>query len=439
MRKWLGNILVLLLTAHPAGANDPFLDMLNKRGNNREAILREFEDIQGINRQAPQPAPADSAAPADSDASDAPLDAAAASLPAEEEAAEPQFRLLTPQPSESASTFAEPTSLALILPTDAAGLASTFAERFYEGCTRAVAAAGSRMLIHLYATDGAAASAVAAYEQALADGASMVIGPMRKQSVAAVKNAHPDAPLPTLLLQPADGGGYYVLTINVEEEIAELARHLAGGDYRMLLVADESAASQRQASAFAAAWSAHNHQPIERFFVYDKSNDWNRLFEKLKDQSVEASETPVEQSSEEEDAPQTALFAAGNGAFVRNVRNFSPQGYPVFASSVFHSGEEGAAAMFLENLQIMEMPWFLTDESELRELEAPLTRSRPVLQQRFYALGADACRIAAQTPLWYDGWEFAGVSGDLELRGGTFVRRGKMARYESGFLRQLKK
>lgn len=414
------------MAATPAAAEDPFLDMLNKRGNDREAILREFDNIPPITVTPPPDAPA----------AQPPGDDAAGRAPA------PQFRIVSPRPAENGQIIAAPTAVALVLPTDAGGRAAAFAARFYEGCARGLSAAGAGAAqIHLYATDGSVPSAVAAYQQAVKDGAPLIIGPMRKQSVEALQQAHPDAPTPTLLLQPGrdGGGGYYVLSINVGAEIAELAATLHNGDEKILLVSDNSPTSKRQAAAFAGTWGRLNGAPPPRFYVYDKEKDWSRLFEQLKDDSVKKAEQSEKSKQKDGDktSAQTALFAAGDGAFVRNVRNFSPQGNPVFASSIFYTGEEGAAAMFLENLRIMEMPWFLADENELRDLETPLARSRPVLQQRFYALGADACRIATQTPFWFDGWRFAGISGDLELRDKTFIRRGLLARYESGLLRKM--
>ena len=425
--RWAALITAALLVMQATLAqNDPFVDMLNNRGYDRDAILQGYETADDIG-EAEKTTSQDHTARGDTDMSDGDDDA---TLPTEDKPVAPGFRLIEPTRREGAVVNnSELTALALVLPIDASGLTAAAARRFHEGCVQGLRGGGAALRVDVYVSDGSAASATAAYQQAVADGAGFVIGPIQKKSVAALLAAQAQAPVPTLLLQPGNGDNYYVLTIDVAEELGELARFLqAGEDNSVLLVSDQSANSRRQTSAFNNAWTGAGE--VSNFYVYEPEKDWQRLFARLK-QEIEQTE------KQQNDKPsQTIIVAAGNADFARKVRSFSPQEYTVFAASAFFAGEQGVGAAFLENLHILEMPWFIAAGSAA-DFETPLIRTQPILQQRFYALGVDACRIAQLSFLWVDGWRFDGVSGGLQLQQNVFRRRGLPAQYQGGYLRPL--
>lgn len=402
--------------------SDPLVDLLNNRNFDREALINQHRSIQ----TTVSPPPADEEA------------TPAAGIEPPADPTQPGFRPLTPQLPPDAQRQQPIDALALVLPLNSSGAAAAAAEVFHQGCVDALNAVGSPIRVDSYAHDGGSEQAIAAYQQAVEDGLLFVIGPLQKNNVKALLAAYPQAPVRTLLLQPAEPAAepvaesaYYVLTIDLGEEAAELARLLQEQRYRVIVVGDETAMSRRQQTAFAQAWAQGNNPPLDYFYVYDPQKDWQRLFNQLKDQKAQLTEQT------EDGLPPLALFAAGNGDFIRRARNFVPIGYPLYASSIFFSVNDDT--QFLDNLRIMEMPWFIrADDEHIRAFASPLVRTRPVLQQRFYALGADACRIAQQHSLWYDGWRMEGASGHLELAAGTFRRRGILSQYESGYLTPLR-
>lgn len=419
MRKPLSALLAAALLSPPAAAQEsPLVDMLNQRNYSRDSLLQHFTPAS-VTVSPP------AAAPATAPSADSPADPPPPPAPA--------FRPIAPPPTTG--QHGQPiAAIALILPLNSAGPSAAVASMFQQGCVDGMEALALPLQIDTYAHDGSAQQMLAAYREAVQDGAQVVIGPLQKNNVRALQQAHPQPPVDTLLLQPAaapDGdGAYYVLTLDIEKEIAELARAIAVRQQQAIIVSDGSAVSQRQKSAFLRAWAGTGHPPPENFYIYDAGKDWQRLFENLKDRSE------ADEESDEPPAPPAALFAAGSGDFIRRARNFAPQRYPLYASSLFFSGS--TAERFLDNLYIMEIPLFIGG----RHLPpgsrvSPLVRTRPGLQQRFYALGADACRAMQQAPQWFNGWRMPGLSGEIELTGRHLRRHGILSRYQAGSLRPL--
>lgn len=324
--------------------------------------------------------------------------------------------------------------VALVLPTLAPGAAGLVARSFHDGCAQSLRAAEVTARVDVYDTNGSDDAVIAAYAQASAR-ADVVIGPMQKTGVRAALRQYADAPAPTILLQPGRdeagdikvGQNYYVLTIDLEEEIKQLARLILSRGYRALVVSADSALAHRQTRAFAAAWD-DAARPLRFFDVGDEGDDWQRLFDQLRDEK--------KARGRDSSAPPLAIFAAGDEKFVRQTRYFTPQGYAVFASSLLYAQTDFEDSIFLESLRVMEMPWFLSPR-QWADIETPLIRSRPPLEQRYFALGADACMAAASAAAWADGWMRDGASGALELRGAVFERRGVLAQYRAGELSEL--
>jgi outer membrane PBP1 activator LpoA protein len=129
------------------------------------------------------------------------------------------------------------------------------------------------------------------------------------------------------------------------------------------------------------------------------------------------------------------FFAAGNGDFARKARKFVPQQYSVFAVSI--NNNQASGSLLSEGLRFMEMPWFFTLPNEHTIFDAPQTRTLPIIRQRFFALGIDACLAVLNSPLWDENWLMNGISGNWQLKNGTFSRAGKLAFYRGGRLREL--
>ncbi len=397
-------------------ANDPLLDLLNKRSNNTEAVLKQFNIV--------------TLAPPNYDPKE--------DVNNFENSIKPKFRsigneLPTPETlfpvvhSSLTLTLSVPqgpiTKLSLLLPINSKGLVYAAAANFHEGCLNGLEKSDIPIQVDLYETDGNPASTVASYTQAIENQSTFIIGPLRKKGVSALVKNYPVAPVPTLLLQPTDADNYYVLTMDIAQEIAELAKLIKQLNYRVLVVSEASTTSRNIKSAFENAWEAISHLPVTHFYIYDQENDWKKLFETIKTVDTVTEENP------EPPLYPLAILASGDGKFIESVRNFVPQRFPVFASSIY-IGKSNSS--FVENLWVMEMPWFLSQHST--DEDSAFISARPSIHQRFYAMGADACRVALESYTWHEGWQFNGFSGDLTLQDNLFNRRGKIVQYQSGVL-----
>ncbi len=303
-------------------------------------------------------------------------------------------------------------TVALILPVNAGGITARAAVGFYEECQSVQNASekgnGKDAKFLLYATDGKKQAVVETYRTAAQNGADVIIGPLLRENVAALIEKIPDAPVPTLLLQPGAGGNYYFLTAEAGREAAELAELIiAAKATEVVIVLQKSDLASRQMNAFSVRWLQISGK-IPDIFRPDDAG-WTALFERHRDAA--------------EDGRRIAVFAAGDAAFARRTRNFTPSYHPVFAGSFSYDG-----AAFADNIYMMVMPQLLT----------PPADGDSEVVRRFRALGNDVCHLALRVDLWAGGFVYDGKSGDilLKLNGKEFRRRGVLARQRGGRLQK---
>ena len=339
--------------------------------------------------------------------------------------------------------------LATVLPVEAPGLVGRAADSFHKGCLAGLSLENARLRVDLYPASDPA-SEVAAYDAAVSGGANFIAGPLSKTAVAAVLSRHPSAPVPTILMQPATGpasesesvdqspDGYYVMTLDAAREAAALAKLLArSGATDAAMLAQQSPLARRQAAAFAAEWRRAVGTTPRRFVARApptlEREDLREMFERLKARTEADAEA-------ENPSPPAPVFVAGDADFVRRARSYLPPRYPVYAGSAARADADRSADLQLEGLKILESPALANPAASGLDFAA-----RPAAERRFFALGADACRVALRAREWRnenngegnngrDGWEFNGAAGKFVLNGGDFQRFGILAEYRNGDL-----
>lgn len=312
-------------------------------------------------------------------------------------------------------------TVALILPVNAGGITGRVAAAFYAECRNWQKEQGEneKAAFSLYATDGKVRAVVNAYRAAAKNNVDIIVGPLLRENAAALTRQITEAKVPTLLLQPAKlagGDNYYFLTLEAGREAAELAELIHNADSReVLVVVQESELALRQLRAFAGRWRQMSGT-IPRIFR-PADDGWAALFERQKDAA--------------ESERRVVVFAAGDAAFVRRVRHFTPSYHPVFGGGFVYDG-----AAFADGIYMMAMPHLLMPPKDDDDSAGDST-----LVRRYRALGFDACAIAAQAGagLWADGFEYDGKSGAIVLDGGEFRRRGVLARLHNGKLQKAPK
>ncbi len=166
--------------------------------------------------------------------------------------------------------FSAPSKVAVLLPTEGRLRAAGSAIR--DGLISAYLTRPGGTELVFYPTDDDPSSSVAAYFQAVDEGAKLVIGPLPADSVEAVLDlAGLGTPLlalnrlPEQTVLPADlAGQVYGLSLSQEEEAAATGRLLAGrGLNRALLLAPDTDWGSRMSRAFSEAYLGETQAQVQ--------------------------------------------------------------------------------------------------------------------------------------------------------------------------------
>lgn len=319
-----------------------------------------------------------------------------------------------------------PSGMALILPAKADGFARA-SEVTRKGFMAARDVSVDKPAVQVLETDGTAASAVAAYQQALAQNVAVIVGPLTKTEVAAVQNEA--IRVPTLMLNAPDGAltaarGLYVLSLSTELEAkvaAETAYRTDAG--AAVIVTTPAPLSKRAAAAFADAWT--------------------RLGGNVK-ATLEYSGNPVKIKRGVEQAKGDVVFLATDAERARVIRPFLGRNTMIISTSQVYSVPprldpavsagrvEPTKVNDLNGLRFIDMPWLHQPDHTAVMVYA---RANPPLSadlERLYALGIDAFRVAEQLARQRTSFDLDGVTGRLAVHEGLIDRAPIEAEYRDG-------
>ncbi len=260
--------------------------------------------------------------------------------------------------------------------------------------------------IRLYSDFDETHSVVDAYNEAVANGAVAVVGPLTRDDIRKLA-AEPNLPVPTLALNVVEGPAprqLYFFGLAIEAEAQQIARIAHKQKLKQaIVISDNDPLSRRLQYAFEEQWTALGGSVAQEI---DFDGDAAAL----------ASISPT---------PDSMVFLATDIEKSRLIRPYLPSSLPVFATSQIFAGNSDTLVNFdLDGIRFVDMPWLMQMD---RSAVAPFPRANPQLptdQERLYALGIDAYSliqilIARQmdTALPYDG-----VTGIIRLDKQTFVR-----------------
>lgn len=165
--------------------------------------------------------------------------------------------------------YLDPGKVALLLPTTGslAHAGALIREGFFASYFNDTSGDGSHARVQVYDTGGTPQQSVAAYQQAVADGARRVIGPLTREDVRAVIS-QTALPVPVLALNHPSVGTVPPLNVNEfglmpETEGAEVAQHmLAQGLTRAVIVVSSEDFAQRASQAFTRHFTAGGGQIV---------------------------------------------------------------------------------------------------------------------------------------------------------------------------------
>lgn len=257
-------------------------------------------------------------------------------------------------------------------------------------------------------------SADGAYQAAVSQGASMVIGPLSKESVAQLA-ARERRPVPVLALNrldgpapPAAGSALVQLALAPEDEAATLAQQAYGDGGRLaMIIRPQGAWGEKVERALRERWRDLGGRVVSAA-TYGEREDYSRG---VKDAlGVSASEqrarqvrdmlaTNIEFTPRRREDPDVVFLLSADGAEARSIKPLLAfhyaGGLPVYALSSVYSGVPDARNRDLDGLHLVETPWLLGASPELRvAIAAGATGSASYT--RLNALGVDAYLLGSQ-------------------------------------------
>jgi outer membrane PBP1 activator LpoA protein len=260
-------------------------------------------------------------------------------------------------------------------------------------------AESDRLALHFYdATD--AADVLTILDRAAADGATLAIGPLHRDAVARLAGV-PRLPITTLALNDSEGGrlppqNLYRFALSPEDEAEEVARAAkAKGFSSALVIYPEGDWGSRIAKSFIAGWEAVGGV-VEAGQMYDPdTSTFDEPLEKLFQTAQYAT------SASGLGTGADLIFFVGTEQALRairpQIRAVAADRLPVFTTShVNASGFDALRANGLVGIYFVDIPWMVSAQSLPPSLSQyrRATRSRSVDDQRLFALGLDAYRLA---------------------------------------------
>jgi len=285
--------------------------------------------------------------------------------------------------SDSATQTAVP--VALLLPLESAAF-GRLADSVRQGVLAAARVDPSAQLaITVYATEDDPDSVVAAYEQALAHGNRLVIGPLTRNGASRIaQNMQPGTPV--LALNSPDTvapmpENLYAFSLNVEVEGRQVARMAFANGYRSAVTVNDSAPlARRVQAAFADEFVRQGGRLIAQFAYSNAAADLLALRETATSGHADA------------------IFLALDAAQARLIQPYVNGAAQVYAASqVFSGSVERLRDVDLNGVRFVDMPWLLQPDHPAVMVYARPGVPQPIAgdSERLYAFGIDAYRIAA--------------------------------------------
>ncbi|MBY6187810.1 penicillin-binding protein activator [Marinobacter hydrocarbonoclasticus] len=345
-----------------------------------------------------------------------------------------------------------PHQVAVLLPLS--GRVASQARAIQDGLMANLLANETQRQVRFY--DTGEMDAVAAYQQAVADGAEFVIGPLLKPNVDKVL-AQYDGQVPLLALNAKDtnapdSADLYFFSLDPETEAAQAAQRIwLEGHKHPLVLSSGNAIGKRMAERFVAQWAELSDDPVEIHYFGNQASMRGTVQTAMHvDQSEErikaikalfGSQTQADFRSRRD---VDALYLIANGDEVRLLKPFVDVSLAVFAdplalygSSRAHQALNSQQSQELDGLELSDMPWLLGQNPARTQAEA-LWPERQQALMRLYAMGYDSWDLIdrlAQMRV-FSGYRVKGLSGDLAVTpDGELQRELSWAKYRRGQLK----
>jgi outer membrane PBP1 activator LpoA protein len=321
-----------------------------------------------------------------------------------------------------------PDQIALLLPlsgrAEAAG--TSVRDGFIAAYLEQPVASRPRVKIYDVATDTVAA----AYQQAIADGAGFVVGPLTKEDVAAIAPmSHGKTPVLALnFLSDAVSppASFYQFALLPEDEARIVARRLvADGKLNGIAILPEGELGTRVGAAFADELKQLGGTVLDSGRYLSGRPDFTDIIR----QTLQVHEGKGEPATHRTDATFVFLSATPAAArlIVSQLKFHFAGDIPVYSTSDSFEPDP-AANNDLDGLTFPDMPWMVSADpvtGQIRDEVRGAWPLRTARRDRLYAFGFDAYRLvpALQGKTLTPSSQLAGVTGILHLDDHNRIRR----------------
>lgn len=284
-----------------------------------------------------------------------------------------------------------PAHIALLIPNNdglvAAG--SAIREGFFAAYFQASDTHAPRASIRVYDSGGNAASAIKAYNQAVADGAQMVVGPLTRAEVMGVLGQS-SLPVPVLALNRSENkslpaGTTSEFAMLPEDEGAQVADHMIDrGIHSVYVVVSGDDFAKRSATAFKAELLSKGGQIVGNAQISSGNVNYADAIAALNAGSAGS------------DAGIFISMRADQARLLLPQLRVARISLPVFATSHIYGGSENAAAdRDLEGVEFCDAPWLFDAQTGLpsyQDIASQLPAARGATAALF-AFGMDAWNL----------------------------------------------
>lgn len=283
-----------------------------------------------------------------------------------------------------------------------------------------------QLVIRIYSTGDDPLDTLLTYHEALDAGAEFVVGPLTRDSVAAIASSQ-RVTIPTLALNTVDNTTsiptqLFLFGLQMEAEanqVAQLARD--SGKTQALIIGDNSGLSKRLQAAFSERWQREGGALA--FFRYADDQQQLPQLKKLSSNDNQL------------------VFLALNADKARIVRSYIATNVPIFATSQVYTGNDNTLLNNdLNGIHFVDMPWLLQPDHPAVMAYHQNHTIKNMDMERLYALGIDAFRLMTHLldPLFINEISFDGVTGFVRAApANQFIREPVAAQFIQGQVQLL--
>jgi len=289
---------------------------------------------------------------------------------------------------------------------------------------------------------------VALYQQAVANGADFVVGPLTKSDLQTL-TAKGELSVPTLALNTLDNGAgavhnLYQFGLSPQDEAEQAAvRAKQAGHSRALVIAPAGAWGQGIAQAFEKRWQSLGGTIVDTYAFIPKG-DLNNGVRKLLAASAASKNAPnrsrfVPTSRSDFDVIFMAAFPSDARQIKPLLVYYNVGNTPVYATSLIYSGTPSPVAdSDLNGVEFSDMPWILGPDmpqwSAMRDRMKTLWGASYDASPRLYAFGVDAYHLTyTLNKIAGSSGTIPGATGTLSIDANQQVKRQlKWAKMENG-------